>query len=93
MQQEPGEIVIQKLAAMSNFVLMKFFKQPPESFNPTIIVYTPKDRLGCGLTMKLNDRWQIWATYTTMFSDDGTPRWPTVDSGGRSSKFYDRNIS
>jgi len=73
------------------FHVDELFKQPSASNNRSITVYTPKDRSGCGLKMKLNQRWQIWATYTSMFSDDDISHWLTVDSCGRSTKIYNRN--
>ncbi|CAF0880949.1 unnamed protein product [Rotaria sordida] len=69
------------------------FKQPSISNNQLITIYTPKDRSGCGLKMKVNERWQVWATYTSMFSDDNTRRWLTVDSCGRTTKIYNRYSS
>lgn len=72
----------------------KLFKKP-SSFNHSslITIYTSKDRSGCGIKMKINQRWQIWATYTNMFSNDDNPRWLTVDSCGRTTKIYNRNLS
>lgn len=74
------------------FRVNEFFKPPLISNNSSITIYTPKDRSGCGLKMKLNERWQIWAVYTTMFSeDDDTRRWLTAHSCGRSTKIYNRS--
>ncbi|CAF3322106.1 unnamed protein product [Rotaria sp. Silwood2] len=66
------------------------FKQPIIANNQSITIYTPKDRSGCGLKMKVNQRWQVWAKYTTMFSDDNNRRWLTVDTCGRTTKIYNR---
>jgi hypothetical protein len=77
------------------FHVDEFFKPPAlTSNNRSITIYTPKDRSGCGLKMKSNERWQIWAIYTTMFSeDDNTRRWLAAHSCGRSTKIYNRNIN
>ena len=75
------------------FQVDEFFKQPPTVNNGSITIYTPKDRSGCGIKMKINQRWQIWAIYTSMFSDDDDLRWLTADSCGRSTKIYNRNHS
>ena len=63
------------------------------SNNNSIIIYTANERSACGLNMKLNQRWQVWATYTSFFSNDDEPRWLTADKCGRSTKIYNRNIS
>ncbi len=74
------------------FHVDEFFKPPLVFNNRSITIYTPKDRSGCGLKMKLNERWQIWAICTTMFSeDDDTRRWLTAHSCGRSTKIYNRS--
>jgi hypothetical protein len=74
------------------FHVDEFFKPVSTSNNRSIIIYTPKNRSGCGLKMKLNERWQIWAIYTTMFSeDDDTHHWLTAHSCGRSTKSFNRN--
>lgn len=57
------------------FHVNEFFKQPTNFHNYSITIYTPKDRSACGINMKLNERWQIWAEYTSFFSDDGISRW------------------
>jgi hypothetical protein len=75
------------------FHVDEFFKQPLASNNRSVTIYTPKERSGCGLKMKFNERWQIWATYTTMFSDDDTHQWLTAHSCGRSTKIYNLNSS
>lgn len=62
------------------------------SKNNSIIIYTANERSACGLNMKLNQRWQVWATYTSFFSNDDEPRWLTADKCGRSTKIYNRNI-
>ncbi|CAF1092917.1 unnamed protein product [Adineta steineri] len=69
------------------------FKQPSSMNSTSITIYTPKDRSGCGINMKLNERWQVWATYTNMFSDDDMSHWLTVDTCGRTTKIYNRNLS
>ncbi|CAF4001657.1 unnamed protein product, partial [Adineta steineri] len=71
----------------------KVFKQPPSLNSTSITIYTPKDRSGCGINMKLNERWQVWATYTNMFSDDDMSHWLTVDSCGCTTKLYNRNVN
>ena len=63
------------------------------SKNNSIIIYTANERSACGLNMKLNQRWQVWATYTSFFSNDDEPQWLTADKCGRSTKSYNRHIS
>ena len=70
----------------------EIFKQSLSVNSSSITIYTPKDRSGCGIKMKSNERWQIWATYTNMFSDDDTTLWLTVDSCGRTTKTYKQNL-
>ncbi|CAF4307498.1 unnamed protein product, partial [Adineta steineri] len=73
--------------------IYEVFNQPPPMNSTSITIYTPKDRSGCGINMKLNGRWQVWATYTNMFSDDDMSHWFTVDSCGRTMKIYNRNLN
>ena len=80
------------------FHVDEYLKPPPPSSsssvsnNNSIIIYTANERSACGLNMKLNQRWQVWATYTSFFSNDDEPRWLTADKCGRSTKIYNRNI-
>ncbi len=73
------------------FHVDEFIKQPSNFNNHSIIIYTPRDRSACGVRMKLNERWQIWAEYTNYFSEDDVRRWLTVTSCGRSTKNLKRN--
>jgi hypothetical protein len=68
-------------------------KQPANLNNDSITIYTPKDRSACGVKMKLNERWQIWAEYASFFSDDDISRWLTVINCGRSTKNLKRHDS
>ncbi|CAF3252379.1 unnamed protein product [Rotaria socialis] len=73
------------------FHVDEFIKQPFNSNNHSIIIYTPRDRSACGIKMKLNERWQIWAEYSNFFSEDDVPRWLTVISCGRTTKNLKQN--
>jgi hypothetical protein len=73
------------------FQANKFIKKPANFNNDSVIIYTPKDRSACGVKMKLNERWQIWAEYSNFFSEDDVPRWLTVISCGRSTKNLKQN--
>lgn len=73
------------------FHVNDLIKGPSISSDNSIVIYTAKERSACGIKMKLNERWQIWAEYSNFFSQDDDPRWLTVDSCGRSTKHVKRN--
>ncbi|CAF1546023.1 unnamed protein product [Adineta ricciae] len=74
-----------------DFHIDEFFKQPTNFNNNSITIYAPQDRSACGIYMKLNERWHIWAEYTSFFSDDGISRWLTVIRCGRNTKHLKRH--
>ena len=73
------------------FYVNDLIKGPSMSTDHSIVIYTAKERSACGIKMKLNEQWQIWAEYSNFFSQDDDPRWLTVDSCGRSTKNFKRN--
>ena len=78
------------------FHFNEYLKPPSSSSvsnNNSIIIYTANEWSARGLNMKLNQRWQVWATYTSFFSNDDEPPWLTADKCGRSTKSFNRNIS
>ncbi len=75
------------------FRVDEHIKGPSNSGNVSMLIYTPKERSACGIKMKLNERWQIWADYTDFFSDDSNPKWLTAFSCGRSTNKFNRNLS
>ena len=72
------------------FHIDQLIKNPSNFSAHSVVIYTPKDRSACGIHMKLNERWQIWAEYTNFFSEDEIPRWLTVINCGRSTKHFKR---
>jgi hypothetical protein len=73
------------------FHVNEHIKQPSNFNNDSIIIYTPRDRSACGVKMKLNERWQIWAEYSNFFSEDDVLCWLTGISCGHSTKNLKRN--
>lgn len=73
------------------FYMNNALKAPSIFTNRSIMIYTAKERSACGIKMKLKERWQIWAEYSNLFSEDDDPRWLTVDSCGRSTKKLKQN--
>ena len=73
------------------FHVNDLIKGPSISSDNSIMIYTAKERSACGIKVKLNERWQIWAEYSNFFSQDDDPRWLTADSCGCSTKHAKRN--